>query len=293
MKNTKEDATTTTMDLILQGKAISDAFRARLSELASARHVIANTDGYRLQSVQDSAQVRAAVAEQCGLNKVDYAFIAQGARLSHYRLLVMDMDSTLITIECIDEIADMVGLKPQVAAITEATMRGEIKDFQESLRRRVALLAGLEVDALERVYDERLRLSPGAVDMLSRVKAAGIKTLLVSGGFTFFSERLKARLGLDHAYANTLEISDGKLTGQVLGEIVDAHEKARLLALTCEQMGVPVSQAIAIGDGANDLKMMKRAGMSVAYHAKPVVREQATHAINFGGLDVMPGWFAD
>jgi len=289
MNNKKPD-----IDLVLQGQAISHEMLTALSTIVVSHDAQAAStpNGYRFRSVRDDASVRAAVEQCCRTAEVDYAFIAQAASLSDYRLLVMDMDSTLITIECIDEIADMVGLKPQVAAITEATMRGEIKDFQESLRRRVALLAGLEVEALQRVYDERLRLSPGAEDMLRQVRAAGIRTLLVSGGFTFFSERLKARLGLDHAYANTLEVSDGKLTGQVLGAIVDADEKARLLALTCEQMGVPVSQAIAMGDGANDLKMMKRAGMSVAYRAKPVVREQATHAINFGGLDVMPGWFS-
>jgi phosphoserine phosphatase len=166
------------------------------------------------------------------------------------------MDSTLITIECIDEIADFCGLKAEVAAITEASMRGEIKDFNESLTRRVALLKGLDASALERVYEERLRLSPGAEQMLKGAKAAGLKTLLVSGGFTFFTEKLKTRLGLDFTRANTLEIVDGKLTGQVTGEI-----------------------------GSNDLKMMAEAGLSVAFRAKPVVREAASVAFNHVGLD--------
>ena len=196
----------------------------------------------------------------------------------------MDRDSTLISIECIDEIADMQGLKPQVAAITEAAMRGEI-DFAESLRRRVALLEGLDEGALLRVYDERLQLNPGAELMLSALKQHGIKTLLVSGGFVFFTERLKARLGLDHAHANTLEIIDGKLTGKVLGSILDAQAKADWLVKMRDELGLKPEQVIAMGDGANDLKMMAQAGVSIAYHAKPVVRAQASYALNFVGLD--------
>ncbi|OGA27589.1 MAG: phosphoserine phosphatase SerB, partial [Betaproteobacteria bacterium RIFCSPLOWO2_12_61_14] len=198
--------------------------------------------------------------------------------------VVMDMDSTLITIECIDEIADMQGLKPQVAAITEAAMRGEI-DFAESLRRRVALLEGLDERALQRVYDERLQFSPGAEILLARLKEHGIKVLLVSGGFVFFTERLKARLGLDFAHANTLEIADGKLTGRVLGKVFDAQGKADWLVKIREELELRPEQVIAMGDGANDLKMMARAGISIAYHAKPVVREQASYALNFVGLD--------
>jgi phosphoserine phosphatase len=196
----------------------------------------------------------------------------------------MDMDSTLITIECIDEIADMQGLKPQVAAITEAAMRGDI-EFRESLARRVALLQGLDASALQRVYDERLSLSPGAQAMLAAVKAAGLKTLLVSGGFTFFTDRVKARLGLDYSHASVLEIAGGKLTGKVLGTVVDADEKKRKLEQVCGELGIAPSQAIVMGDGANDLKMMGVAGMSVAFRAKPVVRAQADVALNFVGLD--------
>jgi len=196
----------------------------------------------------------------------------------------MDMDSTLITIECIDEIADMQGLKPQVAAITAAAMRGEL-DFPASLRRRVALLQGLDAAALQRVYDERLRLSPGADTMLARFRHLGIKTLLLSGGFTFFTERLKQRLGLDFTRSNTLEIAGGKLTGQVTGDIVDADVKRAALLEARERLGIDSTQIIALGDGANDLKFMAEAGVSVAYHAKPVVRAQATHALSYVGLD--------
>jgi len=194
------------------------------------------------------------------------------------------MDSTLITIECIDEIADMQGLKPQVSAITEAAMRGEL-DFAESLKRRVALLAGLPAAALERVYEERLQLSPGGAAMLDAVRGAGLKTLLVSGGFTFFTERLGRRLQLDYTHANVLEEEHGVLTGRVAGAIVDAEEKMRTVQRTCAQLGMPATRAIVMGDGANDLKMMGIAGLSVAFRAKPVVRAQADVALNFCGLD--------
>ncbi|MDB5767252.1 MAG: serB, partial [Collimonas fungivorans] len=192
--------------------------------------------------------------------------------------------STLITIECIDEIADMQGLKPQVSAITEAAMRGEL-EFNESLTRRVALLKGLDATALQRVLDERLQLSPGAENMLAAVKAAGLKTLLVSGGFTFFTDNMKAALGLDFAHSNVLEIVDGKLTGKVLGGIVNAEEKKLTVERVCAGLNIAPSQAIVMGDGANDLAMMKIAGLSVAFRAKPVVRAQASVALNFVGLD--------
>jgi len=224
------------------------------------------------------------IAPYCIEHQLDFGFVPHDKRLSDFGLVVMDMDSTLITIECIDEIADMQGLKPQVAAITEAAMRGEL-DFAESLRRRVALLEGLDEHALQRVYDERLRLSPGAETMLARLKEHGIKTLLVSGGFVFFTERLKPRLGLDFTHANTLEVVDGKLTGKVLGKIVDAQGKADWLVKIREELELQHGQVIAIGDGANDLKMLAQAGISIAYHAKPVVREQASYALNFVGLD--------
>ncbi|MEM5342549.1 phosphoserine phosphatase SerB [Paraburkholderia azotifigens] len=221
----------------------------------------------------------------CGTHELDYAFVEPARRLTDFGLVAMDMDSTLITIECIDEIADFCGLKAEVAAITEAAMRGEIKDFNESLTRRVALLKGLDASALEKVYEQRLQLSPGAETMLAGAKAAGMKTLLVSGGFTFFTEKLQARLGLDFTRANTLEIVDGKLTGRVLGEIVNADVKARTLREACDKLGIEPTRAIALGDGSNDLKMMAAAGLSVAFRAKPVVREAASVAFNHVGLD--------
>ncbi|MGI4983279.1 MAG: phosphoserine phosphatase SerB [Janthinobacterium lividum] len=227
---------------------------------------------------------RDAVAGYCATHGLDYAYLPP-LRLADFGLLAMDMDSTLITIECIDEIADFCGLKAEVSAITEAAMRGEISDFRESLRRRVALLAGLDASVLEQVYDARVRLSPGAEAMLAGVRDAGLATLLVSGGFTFFTRRLKARLGIEEAHANTLEIVNGKLTGRVLGDIVDGDAKARHLLAACKTLGIDGRHAIAMGDGSNDLPMMRSAGLSVAFRAKPVVRAGATVAFDHVGLD--------
>ncbi|MGH8620380.1 MAG: phosphoserine phosphatase SerB [Burkholderiales bacterium] len=224
------------------------------------------------------------LAAHCEREGIDWAWVPDTRRLADFKLAVMDMDSTLITIECIDEIADLQGLKPQVAAITAAAMRGEL-DYPASLRERVALLKGLPEAALARVYDERLKLSPGAETMLARFRTLGIRTLLVSGGFTYFTERLKARLILDETHSNTLEIEGGKLTGRVLGEIVDAEAKAAALRAARDRLGIARTQIIAMGDGANDLAFMAEAGVSIAYRAKPVVRAQATHALNHAGLD--------
>lgn len=229
--------------------------------------------------------LREALDAACGPRGIDWAVVPAGRKLSDFRLVAMDMDSTLITIECIDEIADFCGLKAEVSAITEAAMRGEITDFNESLRRRVALLKGLDASVLDRVYDERLRLSPGAERMLQTIQALGMRTLLVSGGFVHFTDKLKPRLKLDFTRANTLEIVDGKLTGNVVGEIVNADVKARTVREICEQIGADLSQAIVMGDGSNDLKMMAVAGLSVAFRAKPVVRAQASVAFNHVGLD--------
>ncbi len=200
------------------------------------------------------------------------------------KLLVSDMDSTLISIECIDEIADHLNLKPQVAAITELAMCGEI-DFAASLTQRVALLKGVSVAALELVYNERLQLNPGAEQLIDGLKKREIKFCLVSGGFTFFTERLKKRLKLDYAHANQLKIEENSVTGELVGNIVDAQAKAERLLAHCEELGISPSQAVSVGDGANDLAMMKVAGLSVAYHAKPAVQSQASTAINYGGLD--------
>jgi phosphoserine phosphatase len=204
--------------------------------------------------------------------------------LNDFGLLAMDMDSTLITIECVDEIADMQGLKPQVAAITEAAMRGEL-DFAQSLRQRVALLEGLPEQALQSVYDSRLQLSAGAQTLLDAAHAAGLHTLLVSGGFNFFTDRLQQRLGLRQTLANTLEVSQGKLTGRVLGDIVDARAKAACVRNAAQRLGLQPAQIISMGDGANDLAMMAESGVSIAFHAKPAVRAQARHAFNHAGLD--------
>lgn len=204
---------------------------------------------------------------------------------SSFKAIAFDMDSTLINIECIDEIADAVGKKAEVAAITEAAMRGEITDFKDSLRRRVALLKGVPAESLAQVYEERLRLNPGAQELMAAAKAGGLQTMLVSGGFTFFAERVKTRLDMHEAHANVLAVEGGLLTGEVIGDIVDGEAKKQHLLALCARLGCPPSAAIAVGDGANDLPMMGAAGLSVAYHAKPKVREQAMVSIQEGGLD--------
>ena len=214
-------------------------------------------------------------------------------QLSDYKLIAFDMDSTLINIECIDEVADAAGRKAEVAAITEAAMRGEITDFKDSLRRRLALLRGVTVADMERVYTERLQLNPGAATLVAACKATGLKVLLVSGGFTFFSDRVRDRLGIDFTRANVLEVESGpncgQLTGRVVqqawGDICDGAEKRRTLLEVASLLGIEPAQCIAMGDGANDLPMMGAAGLSVAYHAKPAVRAQAQVSIEQGGLD--------
>ena len=210
-------------------------------------------------------------------------------KLSDFKLIAFDMDSTLINIECIDEIADAAGRKAEVAAITEAAMRGEIADYKDSLRRRVALLKGVTVAHMEEVLNHRLQLNPGAENLVNVCQAAGMKVLLVSGGFTFFTDHVKDRLNINWTRSNVLEVVDGELTGRMVdqdwGDICDGEEKRKMLLQTCQQMGITASQAIAMGDGANDLPMMGVAGLSVAYHAKPKVREQAMVAIEDGGLD--------
>ncbi|MDN5836620.1 MAG: phosphoserine phosphatase SerB [Nitrosospira sp.] len=269
------------MNLIIQGLEVQNHDLRELAKLAGANHIERITgQAFRLEN----AGRRENIPEYCAEAELDFAFVEQTAQLADFGLVTMDMDSTLLAIESIDEIADMHGVKPQVSEITQRTMRGEIV-FAESLRQRTALLQGLDQDALQQVYNERVRLSPGAERMLQRMKAAGLKTMVISGGFTFFTDRIKAKLRLDYAAANTLEIVDGRLTGKVLGEIIGAQGKADALKRVREELGLKREQVIAIGDGANDLKMMAEAGVSIAYHAKPIVQEKATYAINQVGLD--------
>jgi phosphoserine phosphatase len=261
--------------------AIAQAVRASSVESIGSRPTIA----FRLRAPGALAELPTLAAQ----HRVDVAIVPRDRRLADVRVVAMDMDSTLITIECIDEIADMLGIKAEVSAITSSAMRGEI-DFRESLARRVALLKGLPVEALQRVYDERLRLSPGAEAMLERFHAEGAHSLLVSGGFTFFTDRLKMRVGLFHTLSNVLDVNEGRLTGRISGAIVDAAAKAD--ALRELRAVLPAGIAVAIGDGANDLPLFAQADVSVAYRAKPVVRAQATHALDFSGLDGVANLFA-
>ena len=280
----------TALDLVVQGSSIVREDLSVLAALTEADDVqpLANAaaEAYRLHNVRHYGGVE----EACNATQYDCALIPQTRTRERVRLVALDMDSTLITIECIDEIADMQGIKPQVAAITERAMAGEI-DFRESLVRRVELLEGLPVAALERVYAERVRLSPGAQAMLRGFKTVGAKTLLVSGGFTFFTERLKALAGFDHALGNNLEVMNNTLTGRIVGDIVDAHSKALAFRRLAEELRGSNGLAVAIGDGANDLPMLREADVSIAYHAKPKVRAEATHAVDHCGLDAVLNLF--
>lgn len=269
------------MHLIIQGGDVETTDLKNIAKLAGASRIERVTAGaFRMRDAKPADGI-AALCEQA---RLDCAFVPADRRLADFRLLVMDMDSTLITIETIDELADLMGLKSEVATVTAQAMRGEI-EYDESLRRRLALLKGLDERALARVYDERLQLSPGAERLLAQAKSHAIRTLLVSGGFTHVTDRLKSRLGLDYTYSNRLGIENGQLTGEVLGRIVNADAKRDELIRVRDELGIDREQIIGVGDGANDLKFLAECGVSIAYRAKPVVRGQATHAINYVGLD--------
>lgn len=276
--------------LVIQAPEIPTPALKELARRTGASRIVGVPGGDAQAFRLEGASMWVGAAAFCAEERLDFAFVPADQRLDRVRLVSMDMDSTLISIECIDEIADLQGLKPQVAAITAAAMRGEI-DFRDSLVRRVALLAGLDVSVLERVYRERLALSPGAERMLATFRKVGAKTLLVSGGFSFFTERLKQRLALDYTASNTLEVAAGRLTGRIDGPIVDADVKADWVRKLRAEYAHGGGLAVAIGDGANDLPMLGAADVSIAYHAKPLVRAACTHAIDYCGLDAVVNLF--
>jgi len=278
------------MNLIIQGGALPTFLLERIVTATGASSVEPRPPQVvRLKGTSRTPEFDALIP-LIEAEKLDWAFIASGKKLSDFGLICFDMDSTLITIECIDELADFAGKKAEVSAVTEAAMRGEI-DYRESLRQRLALLAGLDARVLARVFGERLLLSPGARELLEACQNAGLRTAILSGGFTYFTERLRIELGFDFATSNELEISGGKLTGRVVGDIVDASAKAHHLARLTDELGLRKEQVIACGDGANDLMMMAQAGLSVAFRAKPATRAKADVAINFGGLDSLLNLF--
>ncbi len=270
-------------DLVVQGADLPEAAIAGLAR-ASRGGAVERLSATAVRIAGADPSARDEVARRCEGASLDWGFVAAGRRLADFGLLALDMDSTLITVECIDEIADFAGRKAEVAAVTAAAMRGEI-DWAESLRSRVAALAGLDASVLERVYRERIRLTPGAQALVEAARGAGLATLLVSGGFTFFTDRLRERLGLTEAHANALVVEEGRLAGRVGGPLVDARGKAFHLRRMRESLGLAPGRVLAIGDGANDLDMMAQAGTSIAFRAKPVVRRQATYSLAHVGLD--------
>ena len=277
------------MNLVIQGEDVATRDLKELHRLSRGAAIERITDeAFRITHADPATKPQ--VAGHAARAKLDFGFVEEGRALRDFGLLAMDMDSTLISIECIDEIADFAGRKAEVAAVTAAAMRGEI-DWPESLRRRVRALAGLGAEALARVYEDRLRFNKGAEKLLAAAKRNGVKTLLVSGGFTYFTDRVRDKLGFDHAYSNNLDIEDARLVGTVSGPLVDAAGKAAHLVRLREELGLPRGRVLAIGDGANDLPMMAEAGTSIAYHAKPVVKAKADYALDYAGLDGVLGLF--
>ncbi|MBI0407447.1 MAG: phosphoserine phosphatase SerB [Nitrosomonadaceae bacterium] len=269
------------MNLIIQGLEIETSDLVKLKKFSGAKRIVKITDqAFRLIDASQQHEI----PEFCSSAKLDFSFVKPLLRLADFGLVAIDMDSTLVNAESIDEVADMHGIKSQVAKITASAMRGEI-EFSEGFRQRVTLLKGLNQGVLEKVYDERIKLNSGAERMLREMKLMGIKIILISGGFSFFTDRLKKKLGLDYAFANRIEIVNGKFTGKVLGEIIDAQKKSEILRNICKELNLRKNQSIAIGDGANDLQMLAEAGVSIAYHAKPIIQRNATHIINYVGLD--------
>ncbi|HUP98198.1 MAG TPA: phosphoserine phosphatase SerB [Usitatibacter sp.] len=279
------------MNLVIQGDDVSTPDLKALHAIAHGRAIERVGDAaFRITAADPST--RDTVAAHCAQAKLDWGFVREDARLSDFGLLAMDMDSTLISIECIDEIADFAGRKAEVAAVTASAMRGEI-DWPESLKRRVAALKGLEESALARVYGERLRFNPGAEKLIAAARRARMKTLLVSGGFTYFTDRVRDKLSLDYAYSNVLVVEAGKLAGVTTGPLVDARGKAAHVARLKRELGLARERVLAIGDGANDLPMMAEAGTSIAYHAKPVVKAKADYALDYAGLAGVLNLFAE
>lgn len=283
-------------DLVIQGPMLSAEAIDTFKVVCLPERITLYRRAARCVAVRDDAQTRKAVQGLSDFWKLDNAFVDPKLRLCDFRLLALDMDSTLVNIETLDEVAAYAGKGKQVAAITESAMRGEV-DYKESLRRRVAMLAGVDATLLARVHDEKLALNDGAQHLVSECRREGMKILLATGGFTFFTERIKDKLNIDYTRSNELEIIDGRLTGKVTGphggEIVDAEGKAHAVREACADIGCATAKAIVIGDGANDVKMMRLAGISVAYRAKPVVREQATYALNHSTLDGVLNWFTE